>query len=151
MSDNNRNLVGWVERSETHAGEAGPTAWVSKTRPTLRAVLALVAVLALASVAQAQRTVTFPPAEAPPPPPAKAPPKTQAGGEETDIIPDTGPSMRKTQHRTPPPPTNLCVIHKVEYGDTLQYKHADGTVQKFEQWKSYPNDAVNLVTLTKER
>ena len=70
--------------------------------------------------AHAQRTVNFPPAESPPPPPAKAPPKTQAGGEETDIIPDPGPSMRKTQHRTPPPPTNLCVIYKVEYGETLQ-------------------------------
>ena len=101
--------------------------------------------------AHAQRTVNFPPAESPPPPPAKAPPKTQAGGEETDIIPDPGPSMRKTQHRTPPPPTNLCVIYKVEYGETLQYKHPNGVVQKFEQWKSYPNDALNLVTLTNEK
>jgi pimeloyl-ACP methyl ester carboxylesterase len=101
--------------------------------------------------ASAQRTVNFPPAEAPPPPPAKAPPKTQAGGEETDIIPDPGPSMRKTQHRTPPPPTNLTVIHKIEYGETLQYKHPNGVVQKFEQWKSYPNDAINLVTMTNER
>ena len=97
------------------------------------------------------RTVTFPPAEAPPPPPAKAPPKTQAGGEETDILPAAGPAMRKTQHRTPPPPTNLTIMYKVEYGEILQYKHADGTVQKFEQWKSYPNDAFNLVTLTNER
>ncbi len=99
----------------------------------------------------AQRVVTFPPAEAPPPPPVKAPPKTQAGGEETDIIPDPGPGMRKTQVRTPPPPTNLTVIYKIEYGEVLQYKHPDGTVQKFEQWKSYPNDATNLVTLTNER
>lgn len=98
-----------------------------------------------------QRVVTFPPAESPPPPPAKAPPKTVAGGEETDIIPDPGPGMRKTQVRTPPPPTNLAVIYKIEYGEILQYKHADGTVQKFEQWKSYPNDAMNLVTLTNER
>ena len=59
--------------------------------------------------------------------------------------------MRKTQDRTPPPPTNLTVIYKVEYGETLEYKHPDGTVQKFEQWKSYPNDASNLVTLTNER
>jgi hypothetical protein len=86
-----------------------------------------------------------------PPPPAKAPPKTQAGGEETDIIPDPGPAQRKTQVRLPPPPTNLTVIYKLEYGETLQYKHADGTVQKFEQWKSYPSDAQNLVTLTNER
>jgi hypothetical protein len=107
--------------------------------------------LVFAGNVYAQRTVNFPPAEAPPPPPAKAPPKTAAGGEETDIIPDPGPSMRKTQHRTPPPPTNLTVIYKVEYGETLQYKHPDGTVQKFEQWKSYPNDAINLVTLTNEK
>jgi hypothetical protein len=97
------------------------------------------------------REVTFPPAEAPPPPPAKAPPKTVAGGEETDIILDPGPAQRKTQHRTPPPPTNLTVIYKVEYGSKLQYKHADGTVQVFEQWKSYESDAFNLVTLTNQR
>lgn len=113
--------------------------------------LALAALLLLAAVAQAQRTVNFPPAEAPPPPPAKAPPKTQTAGEETDIIPDPGPSMRKTQHRTPPPPTNLTVIYKVEYGETLQFKHPNGVVQKFEQWKSYPSDALNLVTLTNEK
>jgi hypothetical protein len=99
----------------------------------------------------AQRTVTFPPAEAAPPPPAKAPPKTMTGGEETDILIAPGPTMRKTQTRTPPPPTNLTVIYKVEYGETLQYKHPDGTVQMFEQWKSYENDANNLVTLTNQR
>lgn len=98
-----------------------------------------------------QRVVTFPPAESPPPPPAKAPPKTAAGGEETDIIPDPGPSMRKTKHQTPPPPTNLTVIYKVEYGEKLKYKLPDGRFQEFEQWKSYPNDAVNLVTLTNEK
>src|ERR1017187_2122978 len=112
-----------------------------------------VALLALI-VAHAQaepRTVNFPPAEAPPPPPAKAPPKTAQGGEETDIIPDPGPSMRKTKHQTPPPPTNLTVIYKVEYGEKLQYKLPDGRIQEFEQWKSYPNDADNLVTLTNEK
>ena len=103
------------------------------------------------SVALGQRVVNFPPAEAPPPPPAKAPPKTQANAEETDIIPDPGPAQRRTQTRLPPPPTNLTVIYKVEYGETLQYKHADGTIQKFEQWKSYPNDAQNLVTYVNER
>lgn len=97
------------------------------------------------------RTVTFPPAEAPPPPPAKAPPKTQAGGEETDILIAPGPTMRKTQHRTPPPPTNLTVMYKVEYGTKLRYKHSDGTVQEFEQWKSYENDAFNLVNLANQR
>jgi hypothetical protein len=110
-----------------------------------------IALLLTAGPSLAQRIVTFPPAEAPPPPPVKAPPKTVAGGEETDIINDPGPGMRKTQVRTPPPPTNLTVIYKIEYGETLQYKHPDGTVQKFEQWKSYPNDADNLVTLTNER
>jgi hypothetical protein len=114
-------------------------------------ILVVVAFCVLAPLALAQRVVTFPPAEAPPPPPAKAPPKTQAGGEETDIIWDPGPTMRKTQVRTPPPPTNLTVIYKVEYGETLQYTHTDGTVQKFEQWKSYPNDASSLVTMTNER
>src|SRR6516165_5172818 len=59
--------------------------------------------------------------------------------------------MRKTQVRNPPPPTNLTVIYKIKYGEVLQYKHPDGTVQKFEQWKSYPSDAQNLVTLTNER
>lgn len=121
------------------------------TRRAYAAPLAWVLILLSVPSALGQRTVNFPPAEAPPPPPAKAPPKTQAGGEETDIIPDPGPAMRKTQHRTPPPPTNLTVIYKVEYGDILQFKHANGVVQKFEQWKSYPNDALNLVTLTNER
>jgi pimeloyl-ACP methyl ester carboxylesterase len=97
------------------------------------------------------RRVTFPPAEAPPPPPAKAPPRTQASGEETDIIIDPGPTMRKTQHRSPPPPTNLTVMYKVEYGSVLEYKHPDGRVQKFEQWKSFPNDGSNLITLTNQR
>jgi hypothetical protein len=115
------------------------------------AIFTLSLLLAAAAPAQAQRVVTFPPAESPPPPPAKAPPKTQAAGEETDIIPDPGPAMRKTQVRTPPPPTNLTVIYKIEYGETLQYKHADGTVQKFEQWKSYPDDAFNLASLTNQR
>jgi hypothetical protein len=97
------------------------------------------------------RAVTFPPAEAPPPPPAKAPPKTIAGGEETDILLDPGPAMRKTQHRTPPPPTNLTVVYKVEYGAKLQYTHPDGTVQVFDQWKSFESDAFNLVTLVNQR
>lgn len=107
--------------------------------------------LLTAAPVSAQRVVTFPPAEAPPPPAVKAPPKTIANAEETDIIPDPGPGMRRTQTRLPPPPTNLCVIYKIEYGETLVYKHPNGVVQKFEQWKSYPSDASNLVTLTNER
>src|SRR5262249_55370024 len=97
------------------------------------------------------RIVNFPPAESPPPPAAKAPPKTQASGEDTGVLPDAGPTMRKTQDRTPPPPTNLTIMYKVEYGETLEYRHPDGTVQKFEQWKSFPNDGSNLVTLTNQR
>ena len=101
--------------------------------------------------AQAQRRVQFPPAEAPPPPAVKAPPKTEASGEDTGVIPDYGPSQRKTQTRTPPPPTNLTVMYKVEYGETLEYVHADGTVQKFEQWKSFPGDGANLISQTNTR
>src|SRR6478736_3915295 len=97
------------------------------------------------------RVVTFPPAESPPPPPAKAPPRTQAGGEDTGIIPDAGPSQRKTQDRTPPPPTTLTIMYKVEYGTTLEYRHPDGTVQKFEQWKSFPSDGSNLVSYLNTR
>jgi hypothetical protein len=116
-----------------------------------RAVLAFLALFLCASSARAQRVVTFPPAEAQPPPAAKAPPKTIAGGEETDILIAPGPTMRKTQHRTPPPPTNLTIMYKVEYGTKLQYKHPDGTVEVFEQWKSYDKDAFNLVDLANKR
>lgn len=101
--------------------------------------------------AQAQRKVTFPPAESPPPPPVKAPPKTEASGEDTGVLPDYGPSQRKTQTRTPPPPTNLTVMYKLEYGETLEYTHADGTVQAFEQWKSFPNDGSYLISQTNSR
>ena len=100
----------------------------------------LLILIALSSPAFAQRRVNFPPAEAPPPPAVKAPQKMEASGEDTGVIPDPGPGQRKTQTRTPPPPTNLTVMHKVEYGETLEYVHTDGTVQKFEQWKSFPND-----------
>src|SRR5207237_2372032 len=112
----------------------------------LTAMLAA-AVFLLAASAQAQnRVVTFPPAESPPPPPVKAPPKTQASGEDTGVIPDAGPSQRRTQDRTPPPPTNLTIMYKVEYGITLEYRHPDGTVQKFEQWKSLPRHGSNRVS-----
>lgn len=114
--------------------------------------LSLTLALAAAGLARAQtRVVTFPPAESPPPPPVKAPPKTQASGEDTGVIPDAGPSQRKTQDRTPPPPTNLTIMYKVEYGTTLEYRHPDGTVQKFEQWKSFPNDGANLVSYLNAR
>jgi hypothetical protein len=118
--------------------------------PTIAALL--IASIAPLGVAHAQtRSVNFPPAESKPPPPAKSPPKTQSSGEETGILPDAGPTMRKTQDRTPPPPTNLTVMYKLEYGTTLEYVHADGTVQKFEQWKSYPNDGSQLMSLANKR
>jgi hypothetical protein len=97
------------------------------------------------------RAVNFPPAESKPPPPAKSPPKTQSSGEDTGILPDAGPTMRKTQDRAPPPPTNLTVMYKLEYGTTLEYVHEDGTVQKFEQWKSYPNDGSTLMSNVNRR
>lgn len=103
------------------------------------------------SSAQAQRRVKFPPAESPPPPPAKSPPRAQSSGEDTSLLPDPGPTMRKTQDRSPPPPTTLTVMYKIQYGETLEYVHPNGVVQKFEQWKSYPNDAFNLVTFTNQR
>jgi hypothetical protein len=99
----------------------------------------------------AQRTVTFPPAESKPPPAAKSPPKEQSGGEETDIAAGIGPAQNKSQMRSPPPPTNLTVMYKVEYGEKLRYVHPDGTVQEFDQWRSFPNDGQNLVTLVNQR
>ena len=112
---------------------------------------ALLLCLALPASLRAQREVAFPPAEGKPPPAAKAPPKTQTGGEETDVIPDPGPTMRKTQERTPPPPTTLTVMYKVEYGEKLRYTHPDGSVQVFDQWQSFPSDASRLVIATNER
>ena len=112
-----------------------------------RTALSILAALAAGPVFAQTRVVTFPPAEAKPPPAVKAPPRTQAGGEDTGIIPDAGPSQRKTQDRTPPPPTNLTVMYKVEYGTKLEYVHPDGTKQIFEQWKSFPADASNLVSM----
>src|SRR6185503_6256023 len=117
----------------------------------IRLIAFLIAACIAAQLAAQTRSVNFPPAESKPPPPAKSPPKTQSSGEETGILPDAGPTMRKTQDRTPPPPTNLTVMYKVEYGTTLEYVHADGTVQKFEQWKSYPNDGSQLMSLANKR
>jgi hypothetical protein len=118
----------------------------------IASVVAVTAGLLTVGLAAAQtRSVNFPPAESKPPPPVKSPPKTQSSGEETGILPDAGPTMRKTQDRTPPPPTNLTVMYKLEYGNTLEYVHPDGTVQKFEQWKSYPNDGSTLMTQVNRR
>jgi hypothetical protein len=113
---------------------------------------ALLAVLVLLpSVLRGQAVVDFPPAEGKPPPAAKSPPRTQTSGEDTGIIPDYGPTMRKTQQRTPPPPTNLTVMYKLEYGTKLQYVHPDGTVQVFEQWKSFPADGQGLISQSNHR
>ncbi|MEO6054415.1 MAG: DUF4159 domain-containing protein, partial [Chthoniobacterales bacterium] len=106
---------------------------------------------ALSFRAEAQRAVSFPPAEAPIPPAAKSPPKTQASGEELGLFLTNGPSMRKTQDRSPPPPTNLTVMYKVKYGEKLKYVRPDGTVQMFDQWQSFPNDASNLIITSNER
>lgn len=89
--------------------------------------------------------VSFPPAESKPAPRAKSPPKTESSGEDTGIIPDYGPTMRKTQTRVPPPPPTLTVMYKLIYGSTLSYTHPDGRVEKFEQWKSFQNDGFKIV------
>lgn len=104
-----------------------------------------------AGSAYARRVVSFPPAESKPPPPMKTPPRTQASAEDTGILPDMGPTMRKTQERQPPPPTTLTVMYKIEYGETLQYVYPDGTVQSFKQWMSYQNDGYKLITYVNER
>ncbi|MCE9592302.1 MAG: DUF4159 domain-containing protein [Planctomycetes bacterium] len=109
------------------------------------ALLAALLLMLIASPAFAQREVKFPPATSPPPPPMKTPPRTQSNAEDTGILPDAGPSMRKSQQRTPPPPTNLTVMYKVQYGETLKYVWPDGTVQVFPQWESYKNDGYQLV------
>ena len=112
----------------------------------------IITVVALApGTALAQRDVSFPPAKGKPPPPRKSPPRQQSSGEDTGIIPSYGPTMRKTQERTPPPPTTLTVMHKLKYGRTLTYTYADGTVQEFEQWKSYPNDGHRLINFATKR
>jgi hypothetical protein len=118
-------------------------------RRTLTTLLALF--LLPAAGGFAQRTVDFPPAVGNPPPAHKAPPRTQTGGEETSLRLDAGVAMRKTQQREPPPPTNLTIIYKVQYGEDLKYVHPDGTVQVFPQWESYKNDASNLVQAANTR
>ena len=116
-----------------------------------RLLLAALALFLADAGRAAVRTVSFPPPDSKPPPPMKAPPRTQASGEDTGVIPDFGPTMRKTQERQPPPPTTLTVMYKVEYGDTLRYVHPDGTVQTFPQWKSYENDGYKMMAAANER
>ncbi|MEO8207012.1 MAG: DUF4159 domain-containing protein [Chthoniobacterales bacterium] len=97
-----------------------------------------------------QRTVALPPADAPNPPAIKAPSKEKGTGESQALILTNGPDMKKDQERTPPPPTTLTVMYKVQYGDTLNYVKPDGTRQSFEQWESFKNDAASLLIATNE-
>jgi hypothetical protein len=99
----------------------------------------------------AQRVVKFPPPQSKPPPPLKSPPRTQASGEETSLLPDVGPTQRKTQERLPPPPTTLTVMYKLQYGEKLKYVYPDGKAVVFEQWQSFANDGYKLITSTNER
>lgn len=106
---------------------------------------------ATATAPAAAQSVAFPPAESKPAPRAKSPPKTETSGEDTGIIPDYGPTMRKTQSRVPPPPPTLTVMYKLVYGNTLSYTHPDGRVEEFEQWKSFQNDGFKIVQDTTAR
>lgn len=122
------------------------TSWTTKW--VWRAVASL---LLAAGAASAQRIVTFPPPDSRRPPPAKNPPRTQASGEDTSVLPDFGPTQRKTQERLPPPPTMLTVMYKVEYGETLKYVYPDGVAQTFQQWKSYENDGFQIMAQANTR
>lgn len=113
----------------------------------MRRAVAIISLLCcFAAAAPAQVTVDFPPATGKPPPAAKAPKKTVSGGFATAPIPGPGPTMRITEHRLPPPPTNVTIMYKLEYGRQLRYVHADGTVQTFDQWRSFPGDGYGIVS-----
>ncbi|MFW6038867.1 MAG: DUF4159 domain-containing protein, partial [bacterium] len=94
--------------------------------------------------------MTFPPAEGKNTPPAKSPNKNTNAGEDSSTVPGGGPSQRKNQQRLPPPPPTLTIMYKLQYGGTLEYVHPDGTVQQFEQWKSFPRDGHGLVSKANE-
>ena len=119
-------------------------------RTTMVVAVGLIPFLAV-STAWGARQVKFPPPDSKPPPPLKSPPRTQASGEDTMLLPDAGPTQRKTQERNPPPPTALTVIYKLQYGERLKYVYPDGRVQEFEQWESFKSDGYNLIKLTNER
>lgn len=104
----------------------------------------------LAPFAEAQQ-VDFPPPNTEPPPAAKSPRRTMSAGEATGTLPPGGPGMRKTQERRPPPPTNLTLMHKLEYGRTLSYTYPDGRQVEFEQWQSFEDDGYALMQATNER
>ena len=144
-----------LTRGRGDAGTRGLRDHRVTASPRLRVLFApllfAAALLFTAAPALAQRAVSFPPAESKPPPPAKSPPRAQSSGEDTGVLPDFGPAQRKTQDRTPPPPPTLTIMYKVQYGEQLQYTHPDGTVQKFDQWQSFPADGSNLVSYTNQR
>ncbi len=94
---------------------------------------------------EAQRVVRIPPAESQPPKAYRAPSATKTSGEDTGFIVDEGIIMRKSQERTPPPPTNLTVMYKLRYGETLRYIMPDGESVDFEQWQSFKNDSSSLI------
>lgn len=124
---------------------------MSRRSPIFAAALCAWLLACVAPVSAQTRRVTFPPAESPPPPAVKKVNKEQSNSEMTHIDDGHGPDQSKTQQRKPPPPTNLTVIHKLQYGATLEYVHANGMVQRFEQWKSYPVDAQALTTNVNRR
>lgn len=97
------------------------------------------------------RVVDFPPPDAEPPPAAASPRRTVSSGEDTQLIGHPAPGMRKSQERMPPPPTNLTVMYKLEYGDTLTYTYPDGRTVEFEQWQSFKDDGYSLMRETNER
>jgi hypothetical protein len=94
---------------------------------------------------QGLRRVAFPPADSPPIPPQKAPERTSNSGEDTGILPDYGPSQRKTKENSPPPPNNITLLTKLKYGEPLEYNN-NGTIIKFEPWESYKNDGYTITT-----
>lgn len=128
---------------------AAPSWWVTLV-PYGRIALWL-CILMVAQIAEAAREVKFPPPDSKAPPPLKSPPRTQSSGEDTAILPDAGPTQRKTQEREVPPPTTLTIMYKLQYGEKLKYVYPDGRVQEFEQWESYKSDGYNLTKSTNER
>ena len=157
VSDRQHDALSTFVEGSRHAMTQSPLNRASNRGPQsdrtglLAACGSALLLLTLFSPAARPSARDVPPAESKPPPPAKSPPRTESSAEDTSLLPDAGPTQRKTQDRQPPPPTTLTVMYKVQYGSTLQYVHPDGTIQTFEQWKSYPNDAYNLVTYANQR
>jgi hypothetical protein len=107
--------------------------------------MALAAASPSSAYAQGLRRVMFPPADSPPIPPQRAPERTSNSGEDTGILPDYGPSQRKTKENSPPPPNNITLLTKLKYGEPLEYN--DGSrIIKFEPWESYKNDGYTITT-----